>query len=222
MTGEERARLLALCDDLGVPGWLQEHGGRLPKQLVTLVDHEDKAARITDVEVAIVPGLLQTADYARALLHGGANVPPDEIDDRVTARMTRQELFGRGQGTRFVFFLHEAVLHVPVGGPAVLAEQLHHLLRMSVRPVVSIRVVPFAAGAHAAINGAFRLMEFREIRPVVYLEGTTTALFLERREQVWAYKRILESLGRGALDEARSRDVIATVAGDLAPHLEDT
>ena len=217
----ERDRLLALCQDQGVPGWLQEYGDRLPKQLVTLLDQEDKAHGITDFESTWVPGLLQTPDYARALLTQAGTVPADEIEERVSARLARQKLFGRGTGARFAFFVHETALRLPVGGATVLGDQLHHLLRMSVRPSVTIRVIPAALGGHAAVNGSFRLMEFPEFHPVVYLEGETTALFLEKREQVGTYRRILGALAEVALDEGHSRDLIATVAQELSADLED-
>jgi hypothetical protein len=168
-----------------------------------------------------VPGLLQTPDYARALISRVITVPTDEVEERVAARLARQELFGRGTGARFGFFLHETALRLPVGGAAVLSDQLHHLLRMSVRPPITVRVVPAAVGAHAAVNGSFRLMEFPEFHPVVYLESDTTALFLEKREQVTAYRRILGALAEVALDEGHSRDLIATVAQELSADLED-
>jgi len=219
--GRERKRLLAVCQDQGVPGWLQEYGDRLPKQLVTLVDHEDKAQQITDFEATWVPGLLQTPDYARALLSRSVSVPENEVEEWVAARLARQELFTRGTGALFGFFLHETALRLPVGGAAVLCDQLHHLLRMSVRPPITVRVVSAAVGAHAGLDGSFRLLEFAEFHPVVYLESTTSALFLERREQVTAYRRILHALAEVALDEGHSRDLIATVAQELSSDLED-
>ena len=96
------------------------------------MDHEDKAHGITDFEATWVPGLLQTANYARALISSVITVPKDEVEERVAARLARQELFTRGTGARFGFFLHETALRLPVGGAAVLCDQLHHLLRMSV------------------------------------------------------------------------------------------
>ncbi len=215
--GRERKRLLAVCQDQGVPGWLQEYGDLL----ATLVDHEDKAQRITDFEATWVPGLLQTPDYARALLSRSVSIPEGEVEKRVATRLARQELFTRGTGAQFEFFVHETALQLPVGGAAVLSDQLHHLLRMSVRPPMTVRVVPTAVGAHAGLDGSFRLMEFAEFHPVVYLESETTALFLERREPVAAYRRILHALAEVALDEGHSRDLIATVAQELFADLED-
>ncbi|HSL09361.1 MAG TPA: helix-turn-helix transcriptional regulator, partial [Pseudonocardiaceae bacterium] len=184
--GPERDRLLALCREQDNPGWLQQHGSRMPKQLVTLIDHENKAVAISAFEVTVVPGLLQTGEYARAVISRIVNVPPDEVDDRVAARLARQSLFSRDRPARFTFYLHESALRLPVGGRAVMAEQLRHLQRMSTRSYLSLRVVPVALGAHAATTGAFRLMEFAEFKPVAYLESETSSLFLEKPEEIQA------------------------------------
>ncbi len=221
VTGTERARLLALCREQNTPGWLQQHGSRLPQQLLTLVDHENKAISISDFQEPGVPGLLQTGDYARALLSRSANVPAAEIDDRVAARLARQSLFSRERPARFTFYLHEFVLRLPVGGSTVMSDQLHHLLRMSVRPYLTLRVVPAALGAHAAMAGSFTFMEFAEFRPVVYLESTTSSLFLEKPEEIATYRRILGALAETALDEGQSRELIATLATEFSADRED-
>jgi transcriptional regulator with XRE-family HTH domain len=114
--GPERDRLLALCREQENPGWLQQHGSRLPKQLVTLIDQENKAVTISDFEATLVPGLLQTGEYARAVISRIANVPSDEVDDRVVARLARQSVFSRDRLARFTFYLHEPVLRTPVVG----------------------------------------------------------------------------------------------------------
>jgi transcriptional regulator with XRE-family HTH domain len=173
--GEERERLLALCREQDTPGWFQAHGSRLPKQLITLIDHENKAVTISVFEAVFVPGLLQTSEYARAVISRNVNVPPGEVDDRVATRLGRQSLFSRERPAAFTFYLHESVLRLPVGGPAVMAEQLHHLHRMSARSYLSLRMVPIALGAHPAMTGAFRLMEFTEIKPVIYLKARPPA-----------------------------------------------
>jgi transcriptional regulator with XRE-family HTH domain len=173
--GEERERLLALCREQDTPGWFQAHGSRLPKQLITLIDHENKAVTISVFEAVFVPGLLQTSEYARAVISRNVNVPPGEVDDRVATRLGRQSLFSRERPAAFTFYLHESVLRLPVGGPAVMAEQLHHLHRMSARSYLSLRMVPIALGAHPAMTGAFRLMEFTETKPVIYLKARPPA-----------------------------------------------
>jgi transcriptional regulator with XRE-family HTH domain len=207
VTGTERDRLLALCDEQHVPGWFQQHGSRLPQQLVTLIDHETKAVAISQFQEPGVPGLLQTGDYTRAVLNRSGNVPAEEIEDRVAARLARQSLFSRDQPARFTFYVHEFVLRLPVGGPTVMLDQVEHLLRMSRRPFLTLRVVPAALGAHAGMTGAFTLLEFADFRPVVYLESTTSSLFLEQPVEIEAYQHILESLAgdgarRGRIEEA--------------------
>jgi len=213
--GREYNRLMALCTDNDRPGWLQQHGARLPKQLRTLMDHEDKATKIGDYQATLVPGLLQIGEYARALMKEAGTLPEEEIEDRVQARLGRQSLLSRSRPPRFRFFIHELVLHLPIGSAAVMSEQLHALLRASVRPYLSLRIVPASRGAHAAINGSFRLMEFTSIKPVVYLESETSSLFLETPIEIDAYRKILSSLDASALDEGQSRELIAAVATEL-------
>jgi transcriptional regulator with XRE-family HTH domain len=221
VSSAERDRLLALCREQDTPGWFQPHGSGLPKQLVTLIDHENKAVTISDFQPMVMPGLLQTAEYAHALIRETGNAPPDEIDDRVAARLARQSLFSRERPAGFTFYLHEYALRLPVGGPAVMREQLEHLLRMARRPYLTLRVVPAARGGHAGIAGAFMLMEFAEFKPVAYLDSETACLFLERPEEISAYRRILTVLADTALGEGQSRELIAALATELYPDGED-
>jgi transcriptional regulator with XRE-family HTH domain len=211
----ERARLLRLCREMNRPGWHQQHGSRLPKQVRTLIDHENIVQIYSAFQSLLVPGLLQTDEYARAVLKRGANIPYDEIDDRVAARLARGSLFTRERPPEFTFYIHESVLRLPVGGKAVMSDQLHHLLRKSVRPNISMRVVPTCIGAHAATAGPFIHMEFAQIKPVTYLDSETSCLFLEEPEESVAYKRILDDLAATALDEEQSRKLIANVATEL-------
>ncbi|MCA1675097.1 MAG: helix-turn-helix transcriptional regulator [Actinobacteria bacterium] len=219
--GKERGRLLALCQEQHTPGWFQQHGARLPKQLVTLIDHEDKAIAINDFQTMLVHGLLQTGDYARAVISHNVNMPAEEVEERVAARLARQTLFSRERPAQFTFYLHEALLRLPIGGPAVMSDQLHHLLRMSVRSYVTLRVLPASLGAHAGLSGPFTLMEFNDFRPVVFLDSETSSLFLEKPEETAAYRRILGALAETALDEGQSRELIATLATELYADRED-
>ncbi|MGH3721350.1 MAG: Scr1 family TA system antitoxin-like transcriptional regulator [Pseudonocardiaceae bacterium] len=221
VTGAERERLLGICREQNTPGWLQQHGTRLPQQLRTLVDHEDTAVAIDDYQATLMPGLLQTTDYARALIRQAGTMPVDETEDRVAARLGRQSLFGRERVARFTFYIHEFVLRLPVGGPDVMFEQLQHLLRKATRPYLTLRVVPAALGGHAAVAGSFTFLEFAEFRPVIYLESETASVFLEKREQVAAYRRILGLLAQTALGEGESAELIATLATELYAGRED-
>jgi len=169
----------------------------------------------------MVPGLLQTTDYARALLRETGTIPPGKIEDRVAARLARQSVFGRERPARFTFFIHEFVLRLPVGGPAVMFEQLQHLLRKAIRPYLTLRVVPTALGGHAAVAGSFRLMEFAEFRPVIYLESQTASVFLEKPEEIAAYRHILGLLAGTALGEEQSAELIATLATELYADRKD-
>ncbi len=117
--------------------------------------------------------------------------------------------------------LRGPVLRLQIGGPMVMSDQLHHLLRMSVRPYLTLRVVPAALGAHAGLSGPFTLMEFAEFRPVVYLDSETSSLFLETREEATAYQRILGTLAHTALEEEQSRELITTLATEFSAERGD-
>jgi transcriptional regulator with XRE-family HTH domain len=212
VTGPERDRLLGLCREQSRLGWLQMHGPRLPLQLRTLIDHEQKAVAISVFQAMLVDGLLQTGDYSRAVIAGNVNVPPEEVEDRVAARLARQSLLTRDHPPRLTYYLHELALRTPVGGCAVMAEQLRHLLRLAARPAVTLRVLPTKVGAHAAMVGPFTLLEFSDFRPIVYLESDTSSLFLERPVETTAYRNILAALARITLDEEESSRLIATLA----------
>ena len=213
--GPEYERLMALTTDRARVGWHQQHGARLPPQLRTLIDHENRAMDIREFEFNLVPGLLQTTEYARALIEEAGTLPEDEIEERVRARHNRHMMISHKRAPQFTFFVHEFALHLPVGGKMVMSDQLHELLRMQVRPNVSLRIVPAAKGGHAAINGSFRLMEFKEIKPIVYLESETSSLFLEAPIEIDAYRTILVALEDTALDEGQSRELIADLAVTL-------
>lgn len=219
--GKERTRLLELAREQNRPGLLQQHGSRLPKQLRTVIDHEDRAVAISDFQPMVVPGLLQTGGYARAVISRIANVPADEVEDRVAARLGRKRLLSRDRPPRLTYFIHESVLRLPVGGSAVMSEQLHELLRMLVRPYITLRVVPVVFGAHAGMAGPFMLMEFADFKPVAYIESETSSLFLEKPPETAAYRTILAALADAALSEGQSRDLIATIATDLDADRED-
>jgi transcriptional regulator with XRE-family HTH domain len=214
VTGPERDRLVALAEDQGKEDWLQQYGSRLPTQLRTYIDHENRATIIRDYQALAIPGLLQTEGYARAIISCIASVPAEEVEDRVHARVVRQQLFSSPERPRFEFYLDEFVLWRPVGGRGVMSEQLHHLLRMSVRKDISIRAVPRGVGAHAGLAGSFILLSSDSFMPVVYLEGETSGIFLEKPATTNAYRDVLNALADVALDEEQSRELIGSVAVD--------
>ena len=220
VTGEEKERLLGLARDYNRRGWLQQYGSALP-ELRTLINHENRATAIYEFEPIIVPGLLQTGDYARSLFEAAFILPPKEIEPRVKARLGRQSLFSRDRQPQFTFFLHELIFWLPVGGPEVMADQMHHLLRMSVRSRITIRVIPAAAGAHASVAGACRLMEFEDLKPIVYIEEQTAGHFLEERAEIATYRKTFTALANSALSEGESQELIADLAVRLYADRED-
>ncbi|WP_157357516.1 helix-turn-helix domain-containing protein [Amycolatopsis nigrescens] len=218
---ERTKRLLKLWREVSMPVWLETHSERLPEQLRSYITHEHQAAFIGDYQATLVPGLLQTADYARSAMIGTKTLTMEEIASRVPARLERQRVFTEARKAEFAFFVHEFALRLPVGGPAVMSAQLHRLLEMSVRPYLKLRVVPAEIGSHPAALGSFILMDFTEFRSVVYLESELSAQFLEVPAQVSIYRRILKSLAEVALDEGESRELIANLATGLYGYRED-
>ncbi|WIX81801.1 helix-turn-helix transcriptional regulator [Amycolatopsis carbonis] len=215
--GDEAAEIYALCDDLDEPGFLETYPN-LPVQVQTLVWHEERATAISTYQGSIVPGLLQTADYARAVMVGNGAVGGDDaIDERVFARMSRQVILTKRSAPTFKVYLHEFVLRLPVGGTdkRVMSGQLHHLLQMSMRPNITIRVVPVAIGAHPATAGQFQLIDSEAFAPVAYIDSEVASLFLEKPEEIRVYRQALHRLGQVALGEAESRELVAMLATDL-------
>jgi hypothetical protein len=217
--GDERERLMALSVDHG-PGWHVHHHPALPRRLRTLVDHENSALNIAGYHGGAIPDLLQTRAYATAVLEADPNALSWDIADRVAVTMERQRIFDKDDAPNCSFFVHEFVLHLPVGGSEVMSEQLHALLRRSVRPLLSIRVVPRTAGAHAGMAGPFSLLNVRDFKQVVHVDGETASHFIESSGEVNAYRNVLRELGAVALDPIRSRELIAKLAAKLYGSLD--
>jgi predicted XRE-type DNA-binding protein len=221
ITGAERDRLLRLARHTREPGWWQEYDDRLPTELRTLIDHENAAVAITNFQDTVIPGLLQTPDYMRALLRASVTIPDDEVEKRVTARLGRQQIFDQWERPdHFTFFIDEYALRRTGPGRDIMSGQVHHLLRMSVRQSIEVRVVRDMAGFHAG-QSAFHLMEFAELHPVVHIEDQTSVLFLEREKTVAVYQRIVDQLARTALTEGQSRNWITHLATKLGEPRED-
>ncbi|WP_158102903.1 helix-turn-helix domain-containing protein [Lentzea kentuckyensis] len=207
---EEYDHLMALLKVTREKGWWQFHGRDLPVQLRTLFEHEDVTKEIISWHLALVPGLLQTPDYMRALMKVWPTIKkPEQVEQRVKVRVERQRVLDARR--TFIFYVHEQALRLPVGGDVVWRDQLHHLLRMSVRPYISLRVVPTAIGAHAGTMGEFKLMKFEKLEPVVYLETNNSCIFLEDKATLDLYTGILKSLDAAALDEEQSRRLITDI-----------
>ncbi|GAB3499563.1 DUF5753 domain-containing protein [Amycolatopsis cihanbeyliensis] len=206
----EAARVLRLARET-------EDGYLVRRQsLRTLILHETTAQRITATSPLLVPGLLQTEDYAQAVIRLPGRSEA-EIGSRVAIRMERQQVLRGWNPAKFTYFLYEAALRCPFGGNRVMNEQMLHLGFLADRPNITIRVVPFAAGQFAAIGGNVTLMEFTEHGPVAYLESPLADLFVENREALTKYRGYLNQLANDALGERQSRELLARFASEYDP-----
>ena len=193
----ERASLVALAKEANSPGWWHKYSDVLPEWFQVYVGLEEAASLIRLYEVQFVPGLLQSADYARAVISLGLpGVAPEEIERRVSLRLARQELLAKPGGPRLWAVVDEAALRRPIGGREVMRAQLGRLLDAAREPNITLQVVPFRSGGHAAEAGAFAIMRFPEadLPDVVYLEQLTSALYLDKREDVEKYTEVMERL----------------------------
>ncbi|MPZ81462.1 MAG: XRE family transcriptional regulator [Actinophytocola sp.] len=220
ITGPKRRELMEMARRATERGWWQEFGNRLPPELTTLSAQEDSAIAITSFETTVIPGLLQTTDYMTALMKATPSIPAAEIPDQLKVRRLRQEVFDLRHSPQFRFFIDEYAICRTGAGGDVMSGQVHHLLSMSVRPNVEIRVVPEAVGFHAG-RKPFQLMEFTEVNPVLFIENDTSVLFLEREDTIAGYRDVAAELSRIALDEGHSRSWLATVASELGAPRED-
>jgi Domain of unknown function (DUF5753) len=194
---------------------LQRHQGRISDQLRTLIFHESTATQIRSYQPMYIPGVAQTADYARAVFEASGILEPPQIEGRVQIRTGRVDMvLGRPKPAQCTYYIHEAALRAPIGGPRVMHEQMLHLLFLGNRVECAIRVVPFAAGARGMVDGSFQIFGYKEDPPLVFLQHETTSEFLENDEEVASYRRILQRVASVALDGAQSREFLAQVASD--------
>lgn len=202
----ERERLVKLAREIREPAWW-EVGREIPEQLTALLDAEQRAKRITSVQLNLVPGLLQTREYTRQIMTS-SELDDDTADARVEIRMKRQEVLDQRSAVQLRAFLDEAVFFRPIGGSGVMAEQMRHLLKVSDTSNVEIRVLPRSIGAHAGMSGAFLLFEFDRSRPVVYIEARRSGAFIDAPEDVGLFLGSVETLESQASDPDDSRAII--------------
>jgi hypothetical protein len=215
---DERSGLLALGREANTPGWWHPYGDLLATWLQSYLDLEAAATLIRIYEVQFVPGLLQTEAYARAVVRlGHGDAPTEEIDRRVGVRMTRKKVLSEPDPPRLWAVIDEAVLRRPIGGPAVMRAQIEALAEACSLPGVRLQVIPFRAGGHAAAGGAFSILRFpdEELPDVVYIEHLTSALYLDKREDVERYAAAVGRLFIEAEPPARTPDILHGALRDL-------
>ena len=187
----ERESLLAQVREANAPAWWQRYGDVAPDWFQRYLGLEMTATLIRTYEVQFVPGLLQTEEYARAVVrlgHGGAR--EDEVARRVRLRMERQQVLTRPDPPKLWAVVDEAALRRPIGGHRVMRDQLEALIGIAMKmPNVRLQVVPLAAGGHAAAGGSFTILRFAqaELPDLVYTEQLTSAVYLDKRDEVDHY-----------------------------------
>lgn len=210
----ERDGLITLARQANQAGWWHSYSDILPHWFQAYVGLEEAAARIRTYEVQFVPGLLQTEDYARAVtVQGRPDASTDEIERRVKLRLTRQQLLAKSQPPRLWAVVDEAALRRPIGGPEVMRGQLERLLSAMKLPTVTLQVMPFRFGGHAAEGGAFSLLRFPEsdLPDVAYVEQLTSALYLDARKDVDQYAEAMERLSVDGADPVETETVIRDI-----------
>lgn len=205
--GQARARVLSLARQANAPGWWARYGDLLPDWFEGYLGMEGAAGVIRAFDLQFVHGLFQTEAYARAVtLLGHKSAPAGEVDRRVGLRLKRQDVLAAPEPPRVWSVMDEAALRRPVGGRAVMRAQLEHLAAMAALPRVTIQVVPFSRGGHAAAGGSFTILRFAEaeLPDIVYIEQLTSALYLDDRGDVEHYLEVMDALSAQALTPTQS------------------
>lgn len=214
---DERERLLALARQANTPGWWHRYGDVLPNWFQSYLGLEAAASLIRTYEVQFVPGLLQTADYARSVvLLGHGRAKAEEIDRRVDLRMRRQKILDRPDAVQLWAVIDEAVLRRPVGPRATMRGQIQALIDATQRTSVHLQVLPFQVGGHSAAGGAFSILRFpdQELPDIVYVEQLSSALYLDKRDDVELYVDAMERLCVEADRPERAPDTLRRILKD--------
>jgi|SRR5579859_5460551 len=211
----ERARLGGLAVQSRQRAWWEAYGDVLPDAYETYIGFEAEASAIYTYEAQVVPGLLQTAEYASAIMQAElADDRPEIIGQRVGVRMARQAVLTRDPAPEFRAVLDEDVLRRPIGGAEVLRRQLLRLAELSERPNVTLQVLPFSVGAHRGLAGSFIVLEFGDGtgEPLVYSEGLTGGVFRNKAAEVRTYLMAFEAIRAASLGPKDSLALIQKIA----------
>lgn len=190
-------------------GWWQSYN----LDFATYVGLEEAAVSLTFYMPMLIPGLLQTPGYVRALHEADMqNYAPERVNEAVEVRLKRQQILTRDPPLQMTVVLDEAVLHRAVGGAEVMGEQLDRLIAAAKLPNVTIYVIPFAAGAHPAMDSLFEILDFGDTAPrVVYVEGLMGYIYLDRAQDISRYARVFDRLRAVASTPEESARLIAKI-----------
>lgn len=210
----QRSEILALSRTADEQGWLRPYHVDLPNEYTAYISFEAEARGVRNYESLFVPGLLQTEDYARAVIRGVLpTATPKEVDQRVQARVERQAVFEKEHPLELWAILDEATLRRKVGGLKVIADQLNRLISAASEPHITLQVIPFDTGAHPGMPGSFVLMDFPETADpsVVYIDSMAGDLFLEAEADIRRYDQIFDHLRAQALSPDDSAALIGAL-----------
>src|SRR5215469_9865516 len=213
-----RADMLALARQANTPGWWSKYGDILADWFEAYLGLEAASSVIRSFELQFVHGLFQTEAYARAVtLLGYRAAPAEEIERRVSLRLRRQELLTRPDPPQVWAVIDEGALRRPVGGLAVMRAQLNRLIEVAGLRHVTVQVVPFGRGGHAAAGGSFAILRFAEaeLPDVVYIEHLTNALYLDKPDDVDHYMEVMNLLSTQALTPDRTTGFLTQIAREL-------
>ncbi|MFF3658997.1 helix-turn-helix domain-containing protein [Streptomyces olivochromogenes] len=213
----ERRAVVALAKDAKQQGWWNSFADSIPESMNLLLTLEDEAVREDHFSCVYVPGLLQTRRYTTALQQANEmRRSPEEIERLVGIRMKRQEILTRPNAPHLWAILDESVIRRVVGSPEIMREQLGQLLTTSESPNVTLQVLPFARGAHAAALGSFVILGGAEASlDVVYVDLHVGSLFMEKDEELERYRLAFEYLRAQALDIDASSSMIKRAREEL-------
>ncbi|HUY47466.1 MAG TPA: helix-turn-helix transcriptional regulator [Streptosporangiaceae bacterium] len=215
---EQQAELVALLREARQRGWLHAYQSELPEHYTTYIGFEGEAHSVWNYESLFVPGLLQTEDYARAVIRGVLPYASrDEVERHVGARIERQAVLGNDNPLNLWSIVDEAALRRQVGGPAVMKAQLRFLMEAAELPHVTFQVIPFSVGAHPGMPGSFALMQFADaaIPDVIYIDSMAGDLFLEEEGEIRRYTLIFEHLRAVADSPDASRSLVASLIAEM-------
>ncbi|MEV6346512.1 helix-turn-helix transcriptional regulator [Actinoplanes sp. NPDC051851] len=214
---QRRETLLTWLKESDQQDWLQAYEPYLPEQYQAYVGFEYEAERLSNYEPLFVPGLLQTADYARAVIEDVGqerHFTPEEVQKRLDVRRHRQSILHRPAPLQLYSVIDEAAIRRTVGGPEIMRAQIQHLAKVSAASNVTLRIVPFSAGAYPGMTGPFTVMYFTDPfdAPLVYAEGVTGNAFLERENDVARFADTFEFIAGAALSVTQSRKLLQEIA----------
>lgn len=212
--GSEREHAMRIAHRYQEQVYSERHDADISDQARMYMTFESKASRIINVEPLLVPGLMQTSDYCRALLTA-LEVEESKIHGRMARRLGRQELLKGKQGPELVFIITELGMRQPIPTRMLMAQQIRRIAKESERSRVSVRVVPQSVAAHPALRGAFVVLEFDNESSVIFIEGRMSGMFPQTPAEIESYTLATERLMTLALDEGDSRDLLRTIAKDL-------